>query len=272
MRILAVSDIHNNVACVRKLRAQETNSYDVITIPGDIGTYRAAEIFDALKSFECPIVFIHGNWDRAEDVYFGRQTHLVHLRVVKVGRLAFTGYSFDGPAPNGMPKNAAYAEYTRRCRTIVQAAIRKAGIDLRRCVLMAHDRATHLDREFPGLLLHIYGHIHTFNVRERAGTTYVNTSALDRILPVASKHDRRRVRYVNAGNYAVIEVDRNGKVGVECRLLKRNYQKWNVIGPRPTLNPMGGELIPEEAEFGDNVRRISRAAERSPRFSALPVR
>src|SRR4029077_607275 len=42
MRILAFSDIHNNVACVRKLRAQETNSYDVITIPGDIGTYRAA--------------------------------------------------------------------------------------------------------------------------------------------------------------------------------------------------------------------------------------
>ncbi len=137
---------------------------------------------------------------------------------------------------------------------------------------MAHDRATHLDREFPGLLLHLYGHIHTFDVRERAGTTCVNTSALDRILPVAFKRDRRRVRYVNAGNYAVIEVDRNGKVGVECRLLKRNYQKWNVIGSRPTLNPMGGELIPEEAEFGDNDRRISRAAERSSRFSALPER
>ena len=72
---------------------------------------------------------------------------------------------------------------------------------------MAHDRATHLDREFPGLLLHLYGHIHTFDVRERAGTTYVNTSALDRILAVTSKRDRRRVRYVNAGNYAVIEVD-----------------------------------------------------------------
>ena len=140
MRILAISDIHNNVACVRKLRAQESNSYDVIAIPGDIGTYRAGEIFDTLKTFECPIVFIHGNWDRAEDVYFGRRTHLVHLRVVKVGKLAFTGYSFDGPAPNGMLKNAAYAEYTRRCRAKVQAALRKAGVDLRRCVLMAHDR------------------------------------------------------------------------------------------------------------------------------------
>jgi hypothetical protein len=49
----------------------------------------------------------------------------------------------------------------------------------------------------------------------------------------------------NAGNYAVIEVDKNGKVSVECRLLKRNYQKWNVIGDRPTwAGPMGGDLIP----------------------------
>jgi hypothetical protein len=80
---------------------------------------------------------------------------------------------------------------------------------------------------------------------------------LDRILAVTSKRDRRRVRYVNAGNYAVIEIDQNGKVSVECRLLKRNYQKWNVIGSRPTSNPLGGELIPEEAKFGDNVRRIS---------------
>jgi predicted phosphodiesterase len=55
MRILALSDIHNNIACVRKLRAQESNDYDVIAMPGDIGTYRAAEIFDTLKSFGWPI-------------------------------------------------------------------------------------------------------------------------------------------------------------------------------------------------------------------------
>lgn len=56
MRILAISDIHNNVACVRKLRAQEDNSFDVIAIAGDVGGYRAFEIFEVLKSFKCPIV------------------------------------------------------------------------------------------------------------------------------------------------------------------------------------------------------------------------
>jgi len=255
MRILAISDMHNNVACVRKLRAQEPNAYDVIAIPGDIGTHRRAEIFETLRTFKCPIVFVHGNWDREDDVVSGRRTHLVHLRVVRVGKLAFTGYSFGGPAPAGMGASAGYAEYARRCRSVLRETLRKASVDLRRCVLLAHDRATHLDREFPGLLLHLYGHIHTFDVRERAGTTYVNTSALDRILSVAPKRGRRRVRYVNAGNYAVIEVGRNGKIAVECRILERNYQKWMVLDPATAANgAMGGELIPEDSIFGDNVR------------------
>ena len=211
MRILAISDIHNNVACVRKLRAQEKNDYDVVAIPGDIGTHRSAEIFDTLKSFGCPIVYIHGNWDRPQDVKFGRSAHLVHLRVFKVGKFAFVGYSFDGPPTAGCDDAAGYAGYARMCRAAVRDAIRVSGVDLARCILLAHDRATHLDREFPELLLHLYGHVHTFDVRERAGTTFVNTSALDRVLPVASKRDRTKIRYANAGNYAVIEVGRRAR-------------------------------------------------------------
>jgi Icc-related predicted phosphoesterase len=262
MKILAISDIHNNVACVRKLRAQETNDYAVIAIPGDIGSDRAAEIFGTLRTFKCPIVYVHGNWDRmSEDAKFGARTHLVHLKVVKVGRLAFAGYSFSGPLPKPLDRAASYAEYTRRCRSLLSAAIRKSGVDLRRCVLMTHDRATHLDREFPNLLLHIYGHIHTFDVLQRAGTTYVNTSALDRILPVALKRDMKRLRYVNAGNYAVIEVDKNGKISVECRILRRNYEEWSVMGRHSMWNgPMGGDLFPGDAVFGDNVRFPDAAA------------
>lgn len=255
MRILAISDIHNNVACVRKLRAQEDNDYDVIAVPGDIGAYRAAEIFATLSSFGCPIVYVHGNWDRPGDVGFGRASRFVHLRVVRAGRFAFTGYSFYGSAPDGLDENVGYAEYTRTCRSVIRALIRDSGVDLTRCILLSHDRTSYLDREFPGLLLHLYGHIHTFDVRERAGTTLVNTSALDRILAVASKRDPRRVRQVNAGNYAVIEIDRKKKVSVECRLLHRNWQKWHVLGSRSALDkPWGGELIPEDSVFGDNLR------------------
>ena len=77
MKILAIADIHNNVACVRKLRAQEANDYDAIAIAGDIGTHGAAEIFATLGTFKCPIVYVHGNWDRMpEDAKFGTRLAL----------------------------------------------------------------------------------------------------------------------------------------------------------------------------------------------------
>jgi predicted phosphodiesterase len=254
MKILAIADIHNNVACVRKLRAQELNDYDAIAVAGDIGTHKAADIFETLATFKCPIVYVHGNWDRMpEDAKFGARAHLVHLEVVKVGSLAFAGYSFRGPLPRRLRHVVGSVEYAEKCRSLLRAAIRKSGVDVQRCILITHDRARHLDRDFPNLLLHIYGHVHTFDVRQRGATTYVNASALDRMLPVAGKRDRKQLRYVNAGNYAVIDVGKNGKVSVECRVLRRNYQKWNVIGPSTSNGPIGKDLIPEDAAFHTGV-------------------
>jgi len=252
MKILAISDIHNNLACVRKLRAQEANEYDVIAVAGDIGTRAAGEIFATLASFECPIVYVHGNWDRMpDDAKFGAGAHLVHLEAAKVGSLTFVGYSFHAPLPR-WGQLSGTAEYGRRCRALLRAALRKSSTDLQRCVLLAHDRARHLDREFPNLLLHIYGHVHTFEVLRRGTTTYVNAAALDRMLPVARKHDRKRLRHVNAGNYAVINVGGGGKLSVECRLLRRNYQEWTVIGRSTSNGPVGKHLIPEDAVFADD--------------------
>ena len=37
MRLLAFSDIHNNLVAVRKLRALEKNTFDAIVVAGDIG-------------------------------------------------------------------------------------------------------------------------------------------------------------------------------------------------------------------------------------------
>jgi predicted phosphodiesterase len=233
MKILAIADIHNNVACVRKLRAQEANDYDAIAIAGDIGTHGAAEIFATLGTFKCPIVYVHGNWDRMpEDAKFGARAQLLHLEVAKVGSLAFAGYSFRGSLPQRLGHGSA--GYAEKCRSLLRAA-------------------RHLDRDFPNLLLHIYGHVHTFEVRQRGATTYVNASALDRMLPVAGKRSGKQLRYVNAGNYAVIDVGRNGKVSVECRLLQRNYQEWNVVGPPTSNGPLGKDLIPEDAVFGDQL-------------------
>src|SRR5690349_9196340 len=100
MRILALSDIHNNIACVHKLRSQETNDYDVVAVAGDIGTQGASATFATLATFGCPLVYVHGNWDRMpEDAAFGSRIHLVHLDLVSIGGFTFTGYSFAGSLP-----------------------------------------------------------------------------------------------------------------------------------------------------------------------------
>ena len=135
---------------------------------------------------------------------------------------------------------------------------------------MADDRATRLDREFPGFLLHLYGHVHTFDVSQRGGTTYANVSALDRLLPVRRKRRGRRLSYVNAGNYAVIEVRDNGAVAVECRLLAPTTAEGLVSRGPPAKRLPGGELIPEDRIFGDNIRFPQGRAMRSGRRCSRP--
>jgi predicted phosphodiesterase len=224
MRILAISDIHNNVACVLKLRAQERNRFDVIAIPGDIGSHRASEIFEVLKSFKCPIVYIYGNWDHGltRGASFGGECHNVDTDIVRIGSLNFTGFSFPAPG-SGLTD----AKHSRLCQEAILQQAAAINLDFSRTVLLAHDRARHLSSHFPSLLLHLYGHIHRFDTFSRGATAYVNTSALDRIRPFIPKSLTLKtasvsdVRHANAGNYAVIEIGSGGEIAVECMLLER---------------------------------------------------
>jgi len=259
VRILAISDIHNNVPSVRKLRAQETDRFDVIAIAGDIGSDRAAEIFAVLKTFGCPIVYVTGNWDRrlSQARAFGDECHLIHLDPVNIGTLIFTGFGW-----RQSDLHASYREYAEHCQTALLKRLRAAGADPKRTVLITHDRVRNLEKRFPGLLLHLHGHIHTFDVFQRGATICVNSSALDRMRAVSRPHAlpgspaQDDVRYANAGNYAVIEVGEGGGVLVECRLLRRAYTDWAVLAPPSMMDGMCGALIPEEAAFGDNGRRF----------------
>jgi Calcineurin-like phosphoesterase superfamily domain len=270
MRLLAFSDLHNNVACVRKLRAQEANDYDAIAIAGDIGSHRATEIFDVLRSFKCPIVYVYGNWDRnlGYDRSFGKGCHLIHLNVVRIGRLTFTGFSYPrglDPRTGRRTRNLSNGQYAEVCRRLVAQMLAERRGDLRRTVFMSHDRTPRLAEAFPGLLLHLYGHVHRYEVLQRGATTYVNLSALDRmraVRPAGRKTARATaIRYVNAGNYSVIEVARSGRVSVECRLLQHAYAGWTDA---PGHERLDGPLVPEETAFGDNVR-----TRESPRNESL---
>ena len=95
MKILLLSDIHNNVSAVRKMRSQEGNQYDLIVVAGDIGSDRAQEVLDVLTTFVCPVAYIYGNWDSKLDYEqsFGSNCHHLHLAPFHVGKLTFAGFS-----------------------------------------------------------------------------------------------------------------------------------------------------------------------------------
>jgi Calcineurin-like phosphoesterase superfamily domain len=95
MRLLAFSDIHHNLVAVRKLRACEKNRFDAILVAGDIGNESAAEFFRILASFECPVMYVYGNWDNKLDYEscFGPSCALIHSNVITIGEVSFTGFS-----------------------------------------------------------------------------------------------------------------------------------------------------------------------------------
>jgi hypothetical protein len=95
MRLLAFSDIHHNLMAVRKLRALEQNSFDAIIVAGDIGSQSAADFFKILATFKCPVMYVYGNWDHelGYKTCFGPHCRLVHLNVVTIGDISFTGFS-----------------------------------------------------------------------------------------------------------------------------------------------------------------------------------
>ena len=95
MRLLGISDIHGNVAAVRKLREREGNRFDAVVVAGDIGGDAAAEIMGILASFACPVLYIYGNRDRRlpYDLDFGPTCHHLHLRAIECRGWSFTGIS-----------------------------------------------------------------------------------------------------------------------------------------------------------------------------------
>lgn len=175
IRILAISDIHNNVPCVRMLRAQEQNRFDVIAVVGDIGSHRASEIFKILNTFDCPVVYVFGNWDYGltNDDAFGPNCRLLHFNFFEANGFFFTGNSHLPPsaytATASIPDDFSGPLYRAACRREIMRLLWQNGIDLDRVIYLNHYQDTWLAESFPGLLAHMFGHVHTFNVTQKRG-------------------------------------------------------------------------------------------------------
>ena len=294
MRLLAFSDIHNNLVAVRKLRALQKNTFDAIVVAGDIGNASAADCFRILATFKCPVVYVYGNWDHELSYkhYFEPGCHLLQSNVVTIGNINFTGFS---GCPTNWGKNPiarkihrrieienravvgalrrrttpageirgtkAYQSYElqlqsaendalRLNRESIRKALSRAGIDPGKCVVVTHERLARLSEEIPGVLLHLFGHLHKFSERTFKATKYVNVAALDR--PVSARPRvketwrKQDCRNFNAGNYTTIEINSSQAVTIRCLFLPHDYPNWIPLKDR---RYNGIEWVPEEATW-----------------------
>jgi len=237
MRYLAFSDVHNNLACVRKMRAQEKNAFDAILFGGDIGRKIPEQFFRILASFECPVFYVYGNWDidLPMDARYHERATILHRSAVTLNGVSFAGFS---DKPDG-PSRRKFA-----------GALRKSGADFSRTILMCHYELRGIEKDFPGLALHLYGHTHVMAQHEIKGTTYVNLGVLDRQISVRPENkpvwQKEDCRNAIAGNYAIIEAR---AAGFEVRHveLPSDLADWEPID----RSYRGIEWIPGDAKWAE---------------------
>lgn len=95
MRFLLLSDIHDNLSAIEKMRAQEPNNFDALVVAGDIGSHNTQQIFDVLVTFGCPVLYVYGNWDHklSYGASYGDACHHLHLAAFGSGPITFVGFS-----------------------------------------------------------------------------------------------------------------------------------------------------------------------------------
>jgi predicted phosphodiesterase len=224
MKLLAVSDIHGNIDAVRRLRDRERNDFDAVVVAGDIGSTAAPEILGLLASFECPVLYVFGNWDSKlpYDTSFGANCHHLHLRSVECGGWAFAGFS-GLPAHWGQNPIAAAMEQERSPRRgtadraskrrharAIQHRNRQALADViaisragpKRTIVVTHERQYRVHDDLAGVPLFLFGHRHGFEAATFKGAQFVNVSVLDDALP--PRED------IALGTYTILELRSDG--------------------------------------------------------------
>lgn len=258
MRLLAISDIHNNLVAVRRMRACESNDFDAIVVAGDLGHAGAPQLMEILASFKCPVMYVYGNWDHALDYVNAPYPdfHLIHLNVVTVGGVHFSGFS---GCPTQWGKNPIAAKLAdapdarERALQLNREALRKelahSKIDPRKTVIVTHERLARLSDVAPHALLHVFGHIHGFAETAIKDTRFVNVSVLDRQVSARPRYKRRfseaDYRNFNAGNYVKIEI-RPDTLTVRSVTLPHDYPRWIALDE---VRTSGIPWIDEEREW-----------------------
>jgi Icc-related predicted phosphoesterase len=113
MRLLVLSDIHDNIEHIQLLRAQVQNVYDAVIVAGDIGNSIVQEFYSILDSFECPAFCVYGNWDHDQEYrsVLSQRCKLVHHTIETIGQYVLSGFS---GSPTSWGRNPFYLDEQRR--------------------------------------------------------------------------------------------------------------------------------------------------------------
>jgi len=239
MKLLAVSDIHENVEAVKMLRERERNQFDAVVVAGDIGSKAATEIMAILATFACPVLYVLGNWDRdlPYDLSFGPTCHHLHLRSIECGGWAFAGFSglpagwgknpiaaalrqevekkYSFASPNKAERlsdlRSASNEAQRLNRQALAAVITGSRAGPSRTIVVTHERLFRVESDLPAVPLFLFGHRHGFQSITFRGARFVNVSVLDNPATVRPATKARctlkDLRNINVGSYTIIEID-----------------------------------------------------------------
>jgi predicted phosphodiesterase len=219
------------------MRAQERNTFDAILFGGDLGRKIPEKFFEILATFECPIFYVYGNWDvdLSPDTKYHPRATILDRSFAALGGVTFAGFSTkpDGPA------RRRFAE-----------ELKKSGADFSRTILLCHYELRGIEKDFPGLALHLYGHTHVAEQRSVKSTQYVNLGVLDKQISARPEHKpvwvKEDCRNFIAGNYAIVEA-REGGFDTRYMHLPHDFTGWIPV----ERSYRGIEWIPEDAKWSE---------------------
>lgn len=176
LKILHVSDIHNNPAGIRFInQVVKTFEVDAVIDTGDItdfGTPLETELIAQVAEFEVPYVFIPGNHDSPEVI--DRMEEIEQVIILEEGKINLFGVVIAGiadPASQSpemtVASQGALREYAGRLREVVETG------DISPHITAAHNFGIVQDfaGEYPVIL---HGHTHSFNIREDKDTVIID--------------------------------------------------------------------------------------------------
>lgn len=193
MRILAVSDIHentNNIPRLAKVIEKTGSAVDVVIVAGDITRFKGVEVARSVLSYlrdsiNAPVLFVPGNCDSPQLLKIEELANNIvniHARAYELGNLVFYGVGGGGLSPFYTPIEFSEEEFENLISNALNYSSERLIIVTHEPILGYFDDtngvrigsqvfANYLERISP--LMWVTGHVH-----ENSGWTKVGKTTI----------------------------------------------------------------------------------------------